>query len=475
MKKASILSLALAGAFLVPFLCFASDARLPEVKLLTSNLETKRSFYGFDGTNQNGGSIAMGDVNKDGKAEIVLGTGPGDEPWVFIYNSKGKLLNSFLVYDKAYTMGVNVAIGNVRKEKGSKKKQKNEIIVAPMFGGGPQVRVFNEQGDPLADGSFFAFSRDFKGGVYLAACDIDGNGKDEIVTSAGRGGSPHVRLYDGRGNYLGIDYRPFAETERGGATVACANVDGGKEEELIMAIASFGPPEVKVYKTDAAQTIIGDFYAYADTYQGGVQVTGVDVDSDKMDEVVTAPTWDGGPQIRTFEAYGKVINSSFAYEEDFRGGVRLASGKFRKKSNSPRVLAFPAKRDLEGRADLFKYIDVDLSNQILRAYKNGVKDYEFYISSGVSRHPSPVGDFNIYAKMESITMSGFYGEGNPDNYDLDNVPHVLAFYGDFTIHGAYWHNNFGHVMSHGCINEPLYEAGLLYDWADVGDPVIVHY
>lgn len=475
MKKASILSLALAGAFLVPFLCFASDSRLPEVKLLTNDLDYKRSFYGFDGANQNGGSIAMGDVNKDGKAEIILGTGPGDEPWVFIYSSKGDLLNSFLAYDRAYTMGINVTVGNVHKEKGKKKKQKDEIIVAPMFGGGPQVRVFNNEGEPLADGTFYAFARDFKGGVYVAACDIDGNGRDEVITSAGRGGSPHVRLYDSRGNYLGIDYRPFAETERGGVSIACANVDGGKEEELIMAIASFGPPEVKVYKTNSEQTILGDFNAFARTFQGGVQVTGVDVDGDKMDEIVAAPNWDGGPQIRTFEAYGKEIKSNFVYEEDFRGGVRLASGKFRKKSMNPRIIVFPAKRTLEGRSDLFKYIDVNLAEQRLTAYKNGVKEFDFYISSGKSGYATPTGEFSVYAKMESTRMTGFYGEGDPNNYDLENVPHVLAFYGDFTIHGAYWHHNWGNVMSHGCVNEPLYEAGLLYDWSDVGDPVIVHY
>jgi lipoprotein-anchoring transpeptidase ErfK/SrfK len=475
MKKYYFLSLVLAGAFLVPMIGFASDSRSPEVKLLANNLDYKRSFMAFDGINQNGGTIAMGDVNKDGKAEIVMGTGPGDESWVFIYDSKGNLLNSFLAYDRAYTMGINVAVGNVRKEKGKKKKQKDEIIVAPMFGGGPQVRVFDENGNALADGTFYAFARDFKGGVYLAACDIDGNGKDEVVTSAGRGGSPHVRLYDGRGNYLGIDYRPFDEIERGGVSIACANVDGGKEDEIVMALASFGPPQVKVYKTDAEQTILGDFYAYARTFYGGVQVTGVDVDNDKRDEIVTAPNWDGGPQLRVFEAYGKELQSSFVYEEDFRGGLRLTSGKFKKKSINPRIIVFPAKRTLEGRSDLFKYIDVNLSEQKLRAYENGIKQFDFYISSGKSGYATPTGEFTIYAKMESTRMTGFYGEGNPNNYDLANVPHVLAFYGDFTIHGAYWHNNWGHVMSHGCVNEPLYEAGLLYDWSDIGDPVIVHY
>ena len=58
-------------------------------------------------------------------------------------------------------------------------------------------------------------------------------------------------------------------------------------------------------------------------------------------------------------------------------------------------------------------------------------------------------------------------------YDLANVPYVMYYYQGYGIHGAYWHNNFGHPMSHGCINMRPEEAGIVYSWADVGTNVIV--
>lgn len=471
MKNIKALPAILAVCFFVPFLALASNSRAPEVKIFNNDLVQQKSFYAFPNMNENGGSIAVHDLGKDGKAEIIIGSGPGEEPWVYVYRSDGFLKRKFLAYDINSKMGVNVAVGNVRG-----KNKKKEIITAPMLGGGPQVRIFNAKGEALYNGTFYAFPEDFTGGVNIAVCQTNGTGHDEIIASAGPGGSPHARSYDSRGNYLGLDYRPFSEDNRGGATVTCANVDGGKEDEIVFGIQSFGVPDVKVYKTDSNRTVVGEWQAYDSNYEGGVQITGADMDNDGDDEIITAPTGDGTSQIRIFEGYGAETKAgSVIYESDFKGGVRIAAGTLESNKKVVSLVALPSKRIIEGRSDLFKYIDVNLSEQRLTAYYDGKKVFDYLISSGLANRPTPPGDFTVYAKFETLHMVGNYGEGNPDNYDLENVPHVLAFYGDYTIHGAYWHHNWGHVMSHGCVNEPLYEAGLLYDWANVGDPVIVHY
>ena len=473
------------GIFLFPCVSMAFDERPPETKVFTKAFNHKKSFFPFENMNQEGGSIAVGDVGKDRKAEIIIGSGPGQEPWVYVFKSNGDFKRKFLAYDINSKMGVNVAVGNVRGKKKGKKKR-NEIITAPMINGGPQVRIFNFKGEPKYRGSFYAFDSGFKGGVNVAACDTNGDGKDEIIASAGPGGSTHIRTFNGRGRYLGLDFRPFSSDMRGGANVACANVDGGSEDEIVISVQSFGSPRVKVYKANNDKTILGDFLAYTDGFRGGVQITSGDIDKDGVDEIITAPNWDGGPHVRVFEGHGKVKNANaFVYEDDFKGGVKIAAGKLTKKLSKKkrrkgkkrniRIVTLPGKRHIEGRSDLFKYIDVNLSEQKLRAYRNGKKDMDFSVSTGKSGYATPTGHFNVYAKMATLRMSGFYGEGNPENYDLENVPDVLAFYGDYTIHGAYWHNNWGHVMSHGCINEPLYEADVLYHWANTGDDVIVHY
>jgi lipoprotein-anchoring transpeptidase ErfK/SrfK len=63
---------------------------------------------------------------------------------------------------------------------------------------------------------------------------------------------------------------------------------------------------------------------------------------------------------------------------------------------------------------------------------------------------------------------------NRDYYDLPNVPYVVYFYRGYAIHGTYWHNNFGHPMSHGCVNLSIADAKLLYFWIDYATPIIIY-
>ncbi len=117
-----------------------------------------------------------------------------------------------------------------------------------------------------------------------------------------------------------------------------------------------------------------------------------------------------------------------------------------------------------------KRIEVDLTNQKVYAYEGNQKVYEFLISSG-KWYPTPTGTFNIWGKYRYIKMSG----GNPTlgtYYYLPNVPFVM-FFGNakipasrgFSLHGTYWHNNFGRPMSHGCVNMRTEDAEVLFYWS----------
>jgi lipoprotein-anchoring transpeptidase ErfK/SrfK len=116
-----------------------------------------------------------------------------------------------------------------------------------------------------------------------------------------------------------------------------------------------------------------------------------------------------------------------------------------------------------------KHIYVDLSTQKLYAYQGNSEYMETYIASG-KWDPTPVGNFHIWEKLVATRMAGGSGA---DAYDLPNVPYVMYFYQDFGLHGAYWHDNFGHMMSHGCVNERIVDAKTLYEWADVGTAVSI--
>lgn len=110
-----------------------------------------------------------------------------------------------------------------------------------------------------------------------------------------------------------------------------------------------------------------------------------------------------------------------------------------------------------------KWIEVSLSDQKLRAYEGSRIVMEFPISSG-KWAPTPTGTFNIWYKTRNQTMSGGSKELGT-YYALPNVPSNMFFNQGYAIHGAYWHNNFGQPMSHGCVNSPLSYAAQLFEWA----------
>jgi lipoprotein-anchoring transpeptidase ErfK/SrfK len=113
-----------------------------------------------------------------------------------------------------------------------------------------------------------------------------------------------------------------------------------------------------------------------------------------------------------------------------------------------------------------KWIEVILSQQRLNAWQNGRIVMSSAISSGVSAHPTLRGMFKIYVKYRSTRMRG-------PGYNLPGVPYTMYYSGSYAIHGAYWHHNFGHPMSHGCINLPVPFSRLLFLWAPVGTTVVI--
>lgn len=114
-----------------------------------------------------------------------------------------------------------------------------------------------------------------------------------------------------------------------------------------------------------------------------------------------------------------------------------------------------------------KHIYVDLSTQTLRAFEGEKLFMEAKVSTG-KWGKTPTGDFRIWEKLRATKMSGGSGA---DYYYLPNVPFVMFFSNDevsagrgFSLHGAYWHNNFGYPMSHGCVNMRIIDAEKLYWW-----------
>jgi len=111
---------------------------------------------------------------------------------------------------------------------------------------------------------------------------------------------------------------------------------------------------------------------------------------------------------------------------------------------------------------------VDLTHQRLTAYEGQTLVRTTLVSTGLSRTLTPAGRYRIWIKLRYDDMSG-------PGYYLPNVPYTMYFYRGYGLHGTYWHNNFGHPMSHGCVNLPTREAEWFFNWAKVGTMVNIHY
>jgi lipoprotein-anchoring transpeptidase ErfK/SrfK len=132
--------------------------------------------------------------------------------------------------------------------------------------------------------------------------------------------------------------------------------------------------------------------------------------------------------------------------------------------SDPVVIPPPA---TPGEIDEPRWIDIDLSEQTLTAYENGTAVRTTLVSTGLPATPTPMGQFRIWVKFRYDDMEG-------ENYYIEDVPYVMYFYRGFGLHGVTWHGNFGHPMSHGCVNLPTEEAEWLFGWADVGTLVNIH-
>lgn len=224
-------------------------------------------------------------------ATIVVGSDAGGPPLVRLIDPVTQNLQSqFLAFEPTFSGGVRVATGDVNGD------GQPDLIVTPSNGGGPVVKVYNgKDGGELA--TFYAYDPSFRGGVDVATGDLDGDGKAEVIVGAGVGGGPQVSIFNGvTGVSLGTGFA-YDSSLRSGVNVAAGDLDGDGKAEIITGSGSGGGPHVKVFRlggsTNPLQEVSG-FFAFAPSFTGGVNVASGDLDGDGKAEIVVGAGVGGG-------------------------------------------------------------------------------------------------------------------------------------------------------------------------------------
>jgi subtilisin family serine protease len=249
------------------------------------------------------------------KKSILVSSGINRQVSAMITDKEGAGTYEWLAYPTFFRGGAELVSGDVDGD------GEQEIITGAGSGGGPQVRVFNQRGD--VEAQFFAYDSSFRGGVHIATADFDKDGIDEIITSAGAGLSSEVRIVDKTGK-VKWSFSVTADGLNGGVTVNAADIDSDGEIEVITGTGGGSLPIVQIY--DKLGNKEASWLAYPTFFRGGVHVSVGDVDADGQLEVVTAAGHGGGPQVRIFSGNGTVEGQFFAFEDTFRGGARLTVG-----------------------------------------------------------------------------------------------------------------------------------------------------
>ena len=290
-------------------------------------------------------SVALGDVTGDGRADLIVGGGQGGPPSVNVLDgATGALKLTFLAYDSRFNGGVRVAVGDTDGD------GQPELITGSGPGGGPQVNVYKvtcaagKSCDVSLVKSFFAFSApSFTGGIYVAAGDTNGDGKDEIVVGAGASGGSRVQVLAAPFTMPLNDFFAYSPAFIGGVKVAVGDVNADGKGDVITAPATGGGSNVKAFSVSGkgnSPSLLANFFAFGTTVVGGFSVTSGQFDAAAGADIAVA----FGSKLRTFSGVSAAQISELTLPLGLDDTESIAAGKTPVAAPAP--AAAPASRQL---------------------------------------------------------------------------------------------------------------------------------
>ena len=237
--------------------------------------QSQSGFFSYLDSYPGNSDILISEIDNNPEDNEILVNG-GEEIKVF---KNGEEFASFKPYAEKFKGSISFAVADLN---GDRTK---EVITGAGLGGGPHVRIFSSQGQPLI-GGFFAYPRAFRGGVEVAVMDLNGDGYKEIITGAGPGGSPQVRVFSKEGRPLTGGFFAFEEDSRSGVSIAVGNIDGKGDKEIIVSSRAKENPVVKIFSKDGE--FLSQFRAYEGEVDTGIRVMAYDLNQDGKEEILVS-------------------------------------------------------------------------------------------------------------------------------------------------------------------------------------------
>lgn len=259
--------------------------------------------------------IAVGDVTGNGKLNIVTVKGKGSKAAVRVYNQNGKLFSKFLAFPKWFKNGGRITTGDIDGD------GTDEIIVGSGPGITTRVKVFDYEGNKLAN--MVVFKNPHKGGVDVAAGDLDGDGDEEILAGSRSRDKSKLAALERDGTRLYV-IKPFGNTYQGGLNITTAQLNGNPQEEIVVATNGKRSGQTRVFKSDGTR-IDRKYYPFGADFEGPVDVANYDWDLDGRDEIMMSQAGKGEAWVKVyrFEDTKDILMTQRMYPEGFEGGTRI--------------------------------------------------------------------------------------------------------------------------------------------------------
>lgn len=271
--------------------------------------------FAYESTFIGGVRVATGDVNGDGIEDIVTSTGPGGGPRVRVFSGDdGRALLDTFVFESTFRGGVFVATGDVNGD------GRADIIVGAETGGGPRYRAIDGvSGNELLNG--FAFDQNQRGGLRVAAADFNNDGRADLVATTGVGVATRVRVLNSANGATLADFAPYESTYTGGVFIAAGDITGDGMPDIAVGADRGGGPRVQVF-SGSTFTQVNNFFAFEPTFTGGVRMATADLNGDGRSELIVAAGPGGAPRSRIFQGPGltTVLEDFYPFDPEFLGG-----------------------------------------------------------------------------------------------------------------------------------------------------------